>query len=132
MNAGSQESAISEVIAFILIFAMMMMALSLYVVYVVPAEGHENEIRHMNTIKNRFINYKISLDSLWNNEKMGIHLSINFGLGTGGVNTATGFFIPILKLASSGGNSLSAPGEGRLYPTSLEPTPLICDRLQEE
>jgi len=42
MNSGSQESAISEVIAFILIFAMMMMALSLYVVYVVPAEGHEN------------------------------------------------------------------------------------------
>jgi len=120
MNSGSQESAISEVIAFILIFAMMMIALSLYVVYVVSAEGHENEIRHMNTIKDRFINYRISLDSLWNNEKMGIHLSINFGLGTGGINTATGFFIPCFKTRIFRGTLCLLRGGG-LSPTSLEP-----------
>ena len=109
MNSGSQESGISEVVGFILILAnfkreheepVMMLALSLYIVYVVPAEGRENENRHMNTIKDRFINYKISLDSLWNNEKRGIRLSINFCLDTGGVNIATEFFIPILKLVS--------------------------------
>jgi len=55
MNSGSQESAITEAIAFILTFAMIMSVLSLYVVYVVPAEGRENKIRHMNTIKKMFL-----------------------------------------------------------------------------
>lgn len=109
---GVDENGLAEVIGFVLFLGLIVIILSLYAIYEVPAQGRDGEILHMNNIKDRFIEYKISLDSLWNNEKKGIRLSTNFGLGTGGANTATGFVIPILKPVSSSGELSVCSGEG--------------------
>ncbi|MFA7198995.1 MAG: hypothetical protein WC093_06860, partial [Methanoculleus sp.] len=79
-------------------------ALSLYQVYGVPAAGREDEIAHMNAVKDRFVDYKIALDGLWVNGRNGVLLSTAFELGTG--SAATGgraFAFPILTPAGSGG-----------------------------
>ncbi|MEA2034876.1 MAG: hypothetical protein U9N40_05245 [Euryarchaeota archaeon] len=109
---GVDENGLAEVVGLVLIIALIVIILSLYATYVVPDQGRDGEILHMNSIKDRFIEYKISLDSLWNNEKKGMFISTNFGLGTGGGNTATGSLIPILKPISSSGQLSVCSGEG--------------------
>ena len=65
----SFESGLSEVIGFVLIIGLIVVVASLYLTYGVPAQGRENEIVHMNEIKDQFVGYKPSLDSLFNNNK---------------------------------------------------------------
>ena len=60
-----RDDALSEVVGFVLILGVIVVALSLYQVYGVPAAGRENEIAHMNQVKDRFVDYKLALDSLW-------------------------------------------------------------------
>lgn len=99
-----RDDALSEVVGFVLILALIVVALSLYQVYGVPAAGRENEIAHMNAVKDRFVDYKISLDSLWVNERNGVLLSTAFDLGTrGGATAGSAFTLPILTPAGSGG-----------------------------
>ncbi|HOP66544.1 MAG TPA: hypothetical protein PLG61_02385, partial [Methanoregulaceae archaeon] len=69
MASEWQETALSEVIGFILILAIITAAASLYIVYVVPAQGREAEIRHMEYISSEFTGYKIGIDSLWINDR---------------------------------------------------------------
>ena len=98
------DDALSEVVGFVLLLAVIVVALSLYQVYGVPAAGRENEIAHMNHVKDRFVDYKISLDSLWVNDRSGVLLSTAFDLGTGAPATGGGgFVLPILTPAGSGG-----------------------------
>jgi hypothetical protein len=61
----SFESGLSEVIGFVLIIGLIVVVASLYLTYGVPAQGRENEIVHMNEIKDQFVGYKLSLDSLF-------------------------------------------------------------------
>jgi len=108
MKAGTgqwgRESALSEVVGFVLIIALLMAVFSLYLTYGVPAQGRENEILHMNTVKDQFINYKIGLDALANNNKEGTTVSNTFTLGSEGSFTEGVMgFIPIMKPVSSGG-----------------------------
>lgn len=99
-----QEQALSEVIGFVLILGIITAAFSLYLVYGVPAQGRENEIAHMNEVKDQFVGYKIGLDSLWVNHEAGTTLSNTFSLGTGGGYTqGSNSIIPILSPVSSGG-----------------------------
>jgi hypothetical protein len=92
------DTALSEVIGFILLLGVIVAAFSLWMTYVVPADGRENEIGQMNAVKDRFTDYKISLDSLWVNNQSGITLSTSINLGTGGGNTqAAGIFVPLLQ-----------------------------------
>ncbi|UUX93463.1 hypothetical protein [Methanoplanus endosymbiosus] len=92
-----REEALSEVVGFILILGLLTIAMSMYVVYEVPVQGEMDEIDHMNGIKDRFVDYKISLDSLWINSlgvensganvnfsPYGINLGTSFVMGTGG------------------------------------------------
>src|SRR5512137_1180511 len=96
------ERGLSEVVGFILLLGVVVAAFSLWLTYVVPAEGREKEIEQMNSVKDRFTDYKVSLDSLWINNQSGITLSSSFNLGTGGGNTeAQGLFLPLLKSRSS-------------------------------
>jgi len=98
------ESGLSEVVGFVLIIALLMAVFSLYLTYGVPAQGRENEILHMNTVKDQFIDYKIGLDALANNNKMGTPVSNSFTLGSEGSFTeGVMAFIPIMKPVSSGG-----------------------------
>ncbi|MGA2161752.1 MAG: hypothetical protein ABSG28_06105 [Methanoregula sp.] len=104
-TAGSnRERALSEVIGFVLILGIVMAAFSLYLVYGVPVQGRENEINHMNDIKDQFVAYKIGVDSLWTNQQTGLAMSTSFPLGTAG-QTAQGStsVIPVLQPIGSSG-----------------------------
>ncbi|NLM29028.1 MAG: hypothetical protein GX216_01150 [Methanomicrobiales archaeon] len=108
MPPRPRDDGLSEVVGFVLLLGVIVVALSLYQVYGVPAAGRENEIAHMNQVKDRFVDYKIALDSLWVNSvgdnMKGVLLSTAFDLGTGAPATGgTAFAFPILTPAGSGG-----------------------------
>ncbi|MDO9324724.1 MAG: hypothetical protein Q7T80_07165 [Methanoregula sp.] len=115
------ERALSEVIGFILLLGVLVAAIALWMMYVVPANGREDEITQMNAVKDRFTDYKISLDSLWvNNNQSQVTLSTSFNLGTGGGNTeAGGLFMPLLNpVASSAVLSVKDTGDRMTINTS--------------
>jgi hypothetical protein len=100
----SFDSGLSEVIGFVLIIGLIVVVASLYLTYGVPAQGRENEIVHMNEIKDQFVGYKLSLDSLSNNNKVGTTVSNSFTLGSGGGYTQGSIsFIPLMSPVSSSG-----------------------------
>lgn len=120
MHAPLDEDALSEVVGFVLLLGVLVLALSVYLLYAVPAEGRENEIAHMNMVKDRFTDYKIALDSLWVNDKSGVLLSTAFDLGTGAAATeGGGLFLPILSPATSGG-SVAVKGGGAVLNIAAE------------
>ncbi|MEN6518318.1 MAG: hypothetical protein ABFC38_08995 [Methanospirillum sp.] len=103
---GRNEDALSEIVGFVLILALVVVASTLYLLYVVPAEGREDEITHMNQVQDRFVSYKTSVDGLWMRSlaefsatgTKGVSLSTSFDLGTGGGNTqSSGIFLSFMK-----------------------------------
>jgi len=121
--AASNERGLSEVVGFILILGIIVAALSLWMTYVVPADGRENEITQMDAVKDRFTDYKTSLDSLWLNNQSGISVSTSFNLGTGGGNTqASGLFLPLMKPRSSSA-TLSVTNSGDTLTVSSSSNP---------
>ncbi|KQC07143.1 MAG: hypothetical protein APR55_01030 [Methanolinea sp. SDB] len=104
MASEWQETALSEVIGFILILAIITAAASLYIVYVVPAQGREAEIRHMEYISGEFTGYKIGIDSLWINNREDVTISRTFDLGTLGGTTQGSFLnLPLFQPYGSSG-----------------------------
>lgn len=103
------DDALSEVIGFILIIAILMIFLSLWMVYVVPAEGRQEEIEHMNYVRNWFTQYKITADSLWVNHDSekpltGSTFSNSLTLGSqGGTIQAGGLLLPVMSPIGSTG-----------------------------
>lgn len=105
-GSGRNEDALSEIVGFVLILALVVVASTLYLMYVVPAEGREDEISHMNKVQDRFVSYKTSVDGLWMRSladlsvpgTRGVSLSTSFDLGTGGGNTqSSGLFLSFMK-----------------------------------
>jgi hypothetical protein len=117
-----REYALSEVIGFILLLGVLTAAFALWMMYIVPANGREDEINQMNTVKDQFTDYKISLDSLWINGQSGVLLSTSMNLGTGGGNTqSAGLFLPLMHpVASSATLSVRDYGD-RMTISSLGP-----------
>jgi hypothetical protein len=120
MTNNHNEAGLSEVIGFILILGLVMAAMSIWLVYVVPVNGREDEIVQMTDVRDQFTNYKISLDSLWINSNdqsnvplSYVTLSTSFNLGTGGGNAqAGGLFMTVLKpIASSASLAITNTGE---------------------
>ena len=116
----NNELALSEVVDFILLLGVLVAAFALWMIYIVPANGREEEITQMNAVKDRFTDYKISLDSLWVNSpsgaswsQSGVTLSTSMNLGTGGGNTqVSGLFLPMLNpIASSAVLSVKDNGD---------------------
>jgi hypothetical protein len=107
------ERALSEVIGFVLLLGLVVAAFSLWMLFVVPVNGREGEITQMNNVRDRFTDYKISLDSLWTGNLNGVTLSTTFNLGTGGGNTqAGGVFLPLLNpVGSAAALSVLDPGD---------------------
>lgn len=103
VRGGRNEDALSEIIGFVLVLALVVVASTLYLLYVVPAEGREDEITHMNQVQDRFVSYKTSVDGLWmradsSTETRGVSLSTSFDLGTGGGNTqSSGIFLSFMR-----------------------------------
>jgi len=103
-NCRTGENGLSEVVGFVLILGVLVLVFSLYLTYGIPAQGRENEILHMNDVKDQFVAYKLSMDSLFTNNKVGTTLGNSFSLGTsGGYTQGMMSFIPIMSPVSSGG-----------------------------
>lgn len=110
MPSRARDDGLSEVVGFVMILGLIVVALSLYQIYGVPAAGREDEIAHMNAVKDRFTDYKIALDGLWmnalntNRPTGGVTLSTLFDLGTGGSYTqGGGVLFPVLAPIPSAG-----------------------------
>jgi len=108
MKNARDEVALSEVIGFVLLLGLVVAALALYMVYVVPINGRENEITQMNYIQNQFTDYKFTLDnirtSMLVNNLSPVMTSTSIYLGTPGGNTgAGGLFVYLLKPQTSSG-----------------------------
>ncbi|MCX6696456.1 MAG: hypothetical protein NTV84_02670, partial [Methanoregula sp.] len=98
------EDALSEVIGFVILFGIIVIVFSNFMLFGVPAQGRDNEIAHMNNVKDQFVDYKVGLDSLFNNNKVGTTISNSFTLGTGGsYSTGAISLIPIINPAGSSG-----------------------------
>jgi len=96
--AYRRDHGLAEIIGFILILAGITIAVALYAIYGVPAQGREGEITQMNTVRDRFVEFKVDLDSLWSNRQCGTPFATSFTLGTGGAGTTGSFsIIPILE-----------------------------------
>lgn len=104
MPSRSREDALSEVIGFILILALIAALASLYLTYVVPAQGREGEIKHMAGINDQFLGYKTAIDSLWINDQTNVPISRTFTLGTITGTTQGSFVIPIFQPYPSSGS----------------------------
>ena len=104
MKFKDNDHGLSEVIGFILILALIITAISIWMTYVVPAEGRELEISHMDYVGDWFLNYKITADSLWINDETGVTDSTSLTLGSKGGNTQTsGLFLPMMQPIGSSG-----------------------------
>jgi hypothetical protein len=106
MATMNSERALSEVIGFILILALIVTAISLWMIYIVPVNGREDEINQMNSVRDRFTIYKFGLDEIWHSNAINnlspVMTSTSFNLGTGGGNTqAGGLFLMFLKPVAS-------------------------------
>jgi len=132
MASAESEEALSEVVGFVLLLGVLVMALSVYQLYAVPAQGRANEIEHMNMVKDRFTDYKIALDSLWVNDAPGVTLSTAFDLGTGSAATqGGGLSLPILSPSgSSGAVSVNSGGAVMTIATPTDTTRIPLGSLQ--
>jgi hypothetical protein len=116
-NCRTRENGLSEVVGFVLILGVLVLVFSLYLTYGIPAQGRENEILHMNEVKDQFVSYKLSMDSLLDNNKIGSSASNSFTLGTGGGYTQGMMsIVPVLSPISSTGviainQRVPGPGE---------------------
>jgi hypothetical protein len=132
-QSGHTEDALSEIVGFVLILALVVVASTLYLLYVVPAEGREDEITHMNQVQDRFISYKTSIDGLWMRSladlsvpgTRGVSLSTSFDLGTGGGNTqSTGLFLSFMKPIGTAARMRIDSNEGERIRVTIDGEPL--------
>lgn len=111
MDRKNSEEGLSEVIGFILILALIMVFLSIWVIYAVPADGRQQEIEHMDYVQDWFTQYKITADSLWINYNAtdqtgpsGITISNSLVLGSqGGATYSQGLFMIFMRPFGSSG-----------------------------
>ncbi|QSZ67755.1 hypothetical protein RJ40_09700 [Methanofollis aquaemaris] len=120
MIRAEDEEGLSEVVGFVLLLGVLVLALSVYQVYTVPAQGRNDEIGHMNDVKDRFIDYKLALDSLWLNNATGVPLSLAFDMGTGQA-TAQGGHLPLFTPTASAGGLNITEGDLLTIETSDHP-----------
>jgi hypothetical protein len=93
----SRGEGISEVIGFLLILAVIIASISLYLLYVMPAMGRENEIARMNGVKEAFTEYKLNIDTLWTSRQCTSDFGPALSIGSGesaGVLSYFPFFSP--------------------------------------
>ena len=108
MTHKINDHGLSEVIGFVLILALVIVAISLWMTYVLPAQGRELEISHMDEVGEWFLDYKIAVDSLWMNNEIGVTDSTTLTLGSKGGNTQTsGLFLPMMQPIGSSGSLAS-------------------------
>ena len=124
MRNTSDDVAISEVIGFVLLLALIVAALSLYTVYLVPINGREDEIAQMTYVEEQFTDYKLMLDAHWTSRLINTNgpspaVNVNpvlssstIRLGNGGNSQRGGLSFPLFKpVASSATLSIKTTGD---------------------
>jgi hypothetical protein len=122
-NTGN-DVAISEIIGFVLLLALIIAAFALYMVLVVPVNGREDEIRQMNYAGEQFTDYKTAVDALWTSRLINSNgpnpvlnitpmlSSQTMKLGTGGNIRQGGISLVVFKpIASSATISVNTTGD---------------------
>jgi len=92
MTTSHREEGISEAIGFVLILAAVIFALSIYLLYMMPAMGRENEIVQMNAVKDSLTEYKLNIDTLWTSRQCTTDFGPALTLGSGETGGILGFF----------------------------------------
>ncbi|ABD42129.1 hypothetical protein Mhun_2428 [Methanospirillum hungatei JF-1] len=104
MSGRVTDDGLSEVIGFILIIAIIVILGSLYMTYVVPSQGRDAEIQHMQNVEKFFTDFKMNIDSLWYNNQEGVSFNQQLSLGTGGQTSGGAFSIfPVMQPVASSG-----------------------------
>ena len=101
MASRNHGEGLSEAVGFLLILAILMVTLTLYLTYLVPAMGRENEISQMAGVKERFTEYKLDIDSLWTGSQCTTAYGPALSLG-GGTDTGMLSFFPFLSPVKAG------------------------------
>ncbi|HVP25016.1 MAG TPA: hypothetical protein VMS81_03455, partial [Methanomicrobiales archaeon] len=108
MNCGlgssrgrARREGVSEAIGFVLILAAVMISLTVYLLYMMPAMGRENEIAQMSAVKDSLTEYKLNIDTLWTSRQCTTDFGPALTLGSGETGGILGFF-PFLRPAKAG------------------------------
>jgi hypothetical protein len=101
MTSSLRGAGISEAIGFLLILAVITITLSVYLLYLIPSMGRENEISQMSDVKERFTEYKLNIDSLWTSGQCTTAFGPALTLGSG-VDTGILSFFPFFSPAKGG------------------------------
>ncbi|MBP2147103.1 hypothetical protein J2129_002557 [Methanofollis sp. W23] len=120
MIPRQDEEGLSEVVGFVLLLGVLMLALTVYQAYAVPAQGRSDEIVHMNGVKDFFLDYKLALDSLWINNAVTVPVSTALDLGTGQATAPNGW-LPFLSPTASAGSLSIREGDVLVIKTSDHP-----------
>jgi len=73
MTNHQNDVALSELIGFILLLGLVLIAMSMYTVYVVPVNGREDEITQMSYVESQFTDYKLMVDTLWTSQLINVN-----------------------------------------------------------
>ena len=155
MKNTSDDVALTEVIGFIMLLALVVTAFSLYSVYVVPVIGREDEIAQMNYVGEQFTDYKLMVDAQWTSRLINVNgannpmypvlnvtpaiSSTTMRLGTGGTTQPGGFSLSLFNpVASTGLLSFKTTGDtfdidsnsSHAYKTALVDFPINVTALE--
>jgi hypothetical protein len=124
MKNSGNDVAISELIGFVLLLALVIAAFALYMVFVVPVNGREGEISQMNYVEEQFTDYKVAVDALWTSRLVNANgptpvlnitpvlSSRTMRLGTGGTIHQGGISLVVFNpVASSATLSVNTTGD---------------------
>jgi hypothetical protein len=92
MTTSRRDEGLSEAVGFILIIAFVVLALTVYLLYMLPAMGRENEIGQMSDVKDSFTQYKLNIDTLWTSRQCTTDFGPALTLGSGETGGILGFF----------------------------------------
>jgi hypothetical protein len=92
MLPSSRGRGLSEAVGFILILAVVVVVVSLYLMYLMPAMGRENEITQMASVKERFAEFKLNIDALWTSRRCTSEYGPAISLGSGEATGILGYF----------------------------------------
>jgi hypothetical protein len=92
MTPPHRDEGLSEAVGFILILAVIIMTISIYLLYLMPAIGRENEIAQMAQVKERFTEYKQNIDTLWTSRQCQSEFGPALSLGSGDTTGILSYF----------------------------------------
>lgn len=81
MNVSKRDAGVSEVISFVMILSMLIIAFSLWVLYAVPAGGEQMEEIHTVSIQMQFAEFKSGVENVWIANSTGVMRESVFWLG---------------------------------------------------